>query len=34
MDASSLIYLVLSLLGMTTLNEPEDPGRSTRPLGG
>lgn len=39
MDASTLIDLVLSLLGLTTLDEPApgdgtDPGRTTRPIGG
>lgn len=39
MDASTLIGLALSLLGLTTLDETDpgdgtDPGRSTRPLGG
>lgn len=39
MDASTLIDLALSLLGLTTLTEPDpgdgaDPGRGQRPVGG
>ena len=39
MNASTLIDLVLSLLGLTTLDEPApgdgtDPGRGQRPIGG
>jgi len=38
MDATTLIDLALSLLGLTTLGEPApgdgtDPGRSQRPIG-
>jgi hypothetical protein len=34
MDASTFVNLVLSLLGLTTLNEPDDPERGQRPVGG
>jgi len=34
MDASTLVNLVLSLLNLAPLDETEDPGRSTRPVGG
>jgi hypothetical protein len=34
MDASTLIDLALSLLGLTTLDETDDPDRTTKPIGG
>jgi hypothetical protein len=34
MDASTLIDLALSLLGLTPLDDDDDPGRSTKPIGG
>lgn len=34
MDASTLIDLALYLLGLTAPDEPEDPNRGTRPVGG
>jgi hypothetical protein len=39
MDASTLIAIALSLLGLTTLDAPDpgdgtDPNRGTKPIGG
>jgi hypothetical protein len=34
MDASTLIELALSLLGLTTLDGTDDPDRVNKPIGG
>ncbi len=34
MDASTLIDLALSLLGLTTADETDDLDRATKPIGG
>jgi hypothetical protein len=34
MDATTLIDLALSLLGLTTLDATDDPDRATKPIGG